>query len=311
MSRPNPPRPAAAGGKKPWSPGVLLAGAGLVVAAVAAVAYFGGPRPALSDGSDATAPDPDLKDLTAGVKYRDLKDGTGEPCGFGAAVRVRYTGWLPDGTVFDAGPGRGKAADVGLDGPKVIAGWQEGIPGMKKGGVRKLVVPPEMGYGEQKKEKVPPNSTLIYEIELLGFSGGEDPAGRRGPPALFDGTAPGADDPGLKDIGGGLLVRDLTVGTGPTCEPGATIMAEYTGWLPTGAIFDTSLTRGEPGTRGEPSRFPLRGVIDGWQKGIPGMKVGGIRKLVVPPGLGYGPARKGLIPRNSTLVFEIELLGVE
>ena len=80
-------------------------------------------------------------------------------------VKVHYTGWLTNGTVFDSSVARGEPITFGLDG--VVKGWQEGIPGMKVGGVRKLVIPPEKAYGSQSKEKIPANSTLVFEVELL------------------------------------------------------------------------------------------------------------------------------------------------
>lgn len=108
----------------------------------------------------------------------------------------------------------------------------------------------------------------------------------------------------------GLIIEDLVTGTGADCPAGATVTIHYRGTLTDGTEFDSSHKRGEPAT------FPLRSLIAGWQQGIPGMKVGGKRKLTIPPELGYGdrPVRDGhkvLIPARSTLVFEIELLGVK
>jgi FKBP-type peptidyl-prolyl isomerase-like protein len=118
---------------------------------------------------------------------------------------------------------------------------------------------------------------------------------------MSDGSNGGTDDPGLKDIGHGLKVRDLKEGTGPEVKPGATIRVKYTGWLTNGSVFDSGETE-----------FPLGRVIQGWQKGIPGMKVGGIRKLVIPAALGYGSGGSGdKIPPNATLIFEVEVLGVK
>ena len=126
------------------------------------------------------------------------------------------------------------------------------------------------------------------------------------PTKLADGTAPTDPDPDLKDLGsGGLKYRDLKVGDGDECPPGATPIMDYAGWLQSnGELFDTSF---------KPDRQPLNmsliELIQGWQQGVPGMKVGGIRKLVVPGDLAYGPSGKGRIPPNATLVFEMELLG--
>jgi FKBP-type peptidyl-prolyl cis-trans isomerase FkpA len=104
----------------------------------------------------------------------------------------------------------------------------------------------------------------------------------------------------------GLRYQDLAPGSGAVAEPGHEVSVHYTGWLTDGTEFDSSVRRREP------YAFQLgRGVvIAGWDEGVAGMKVGGRRKLVIPPGLGYGAAQNGPIPANSTLVFDVELLGV-
>ncbi len=248
-----------------------------------------------SDKSNGTENDPDLKEMTAGVKYRDLKTGIGEACPPGAEVEVHYVGWLTDGTVFDSSRERNKTATFKLT--EVVAGWGEGIPGMKPGGVRKLVIAPEKGYRNQEKGKIKPNSTLIFEVELVSIVPPKNPT-------MSDGSNGGTDDPGLKDMGEGLKYRDLKEGTGEPVAEGATITAHYTGWTVDGNVFDSSKTRGEPMTASLAG-----GLIKGWNKGIPGMKPGGIRKLVIPAALGYGAAGSGeKIPGGATLVFEIELI---
>ena len=98
---------------------------------------------------------------------RDIKEGKGPEVPQGARVKVFYTGWLQDGTVFDSAAMRGEPIAFSLG--SVVPGWQQGIPGMKVGGVRKLVVPPALGYGAQKQNKIPANSTLIFEVQLLGI----------------------------------------------------------------------------------------------------------------------------------------------
>jgi len=108
-------------------------------------------------------------------------------------------------------------------------------------------------------------------------------------------------------VAGTLQVEDMVVGTGDEAIKGKLVSVHYTGWLTDGKKFDSSKDRGQP------FQFPLgRGhVIPGWDQGVEGMKVGGKRKLTIPPELGYGAqGAGGVIPGNATLVFEVELLGV-
>jgi FKBP-type peptidyl-prolyl cis-trans isomerase len=104
-----------------------------------------------------------------------------------------------------------------------------------------------------------------------------------------------------------LIIEDIAVGEGTEAQAGQTVSVHYTGWLTDGNKFDSSKDRNEP------FDFPLgRGyVIQGWDRGVAGMKVGGRRKLTIPPELGYGArGAGGVIPPNATLIFEVELLAV-
>ena len=103
-----------------------------------------------------------------------------------------------------------------------------------------------------------------------------------------------------------LMIEDLTVGTGPTALAGDTVTVHYIGRLTNGQTFDNSYDRGQPYT------FVLGAnqVIPGFEQGVLGMKVGGKRRLTIPPSLAYGSQQNGVIPPNSTLIFEVDLIGV-
>ena len=106
----------------------------------------------------------------------------------------------------------------------------------------------------------------------------------------------------------GLIIEDLNVGEGAEAAAGKRVTVHYTGWLTNGQKFDSSKDRDDPFV------FPLGAghVIRGWDEGVQGMKVGGSRKLTIPPELGYGArGAGGVIPPNATLVFEVELLAVQ
>ena len=105
----------------------------------------------------------------SGLQYWDIKIGTGAKAISGETVRVKYTGWLANGKKFDSSGDDPFSFDLGAR--QVIKGWDEGIPGMHVGGKRQLRIPPELGYGERGTPDgtIPPNSTLIFDVELVGI----------------------------------------------------------------------------------------------------------------------------------------------
>ncbi len=103
----------------------------------------------------------------SGLQYRDDAVGEGREAKAGDTVSVHYTGTLQNGTKFDSSRDRGQAFQFPLGAGRVIRGWDEGVAGMRVGGRRTLVIPPELGYGGRAVGPIPPNSTLNFDVELL------------------------------------------------------------------------------------------------------------------------------------------------
>ena len=109
-----------------------------------------------------------LMETSSGLRYQDLVVGEGDEAISGQQVVVHYTGWLTDGSKFDSSVDHGSPFPFELGAGSVISGWDEGVAGMKVGGKRKLVIPPTLGYGSSGFPPViPPNATLVFDVELL------------------------------------------------------------------------------------------------------------------------------------------------
>jgi FKBP-type peptidyl-prolyl cis-trans isomerase len=104
----------------------------------------------------------------SGLRYQDLAGGEGDVASAGRTASVHYTGWLPNGEKFDSSRDRNQPFSFTLGAGQVIAGWDEGVAGMKEGGRRKLVIPASLGYGTAgAPPDIPPGATLVFEVELL------------------------------------------------------------------------------------------------------------------------------------------------
>ena len=227
---------------------------------------------------------------STGLKYSDEVIGTGQRPKTGEKVQVHYTGTLEDGTKFDSSHDRNRPFEFTLGTGRVIKGWDEGIATMHVGGKRKLIIPPELGYGERNAGSIPPNSTLIFDVELLDIM--EDWSA--------DFSLPGREE--LTESGLRMIIHKD--GNGNIPLPGQTVSVHYRGILENGRQFDSSVDRGQP------IRFPLgQGrVIKGWDEALSLMSKGEKRTLIIPPNIGYGSKGKGKIPPNATLIFEVELI---
>lgn len=227
----------------------------------------------------------------SGLKYEVITLGAGEKPDESDKVEVHYHGTLLDGTVFDSSVDRGETIKFGLN--QVIKGWTEGLQLMPTGSKFKFTIPPELAYGERKTGSIPPNSTLIFEVELFSIE-----------KAFVDTdfNLPGKEE--VTDSGLRMIIHKE--GDGDIARVGQTVYVHYTGLLETGKKFDSSHDRGKPFS----FKLGQGRVIKGWEEALVLMKPGEKRTLIIPPELGYGERAAGPIPPNSILIFEVELVKV-
>lgn len=218
------------------------------------------------------------------LKSYDVVIGKGDTCHTGDYVWVQYTGRTQDGTIFDSNEGNGKPLlFFGVGRGKVIKGWNQGIIGMKVGGERELGIPTSLAYGASPPgPQIEPNADLFFHIKLLYVLTPDRTM-------TFD-------------------YEDVKIGTGKEVKAGSIVSVKYTGKLLTGEVFDSTDKHD-----GKPISFTAgKGeVIAGWEKGLLGVREGGIRHLIIPPSLGYGGQIKNGIPENSVLDFMIEVVSVK
>lgn len=235
-----------------------------------------------------TAPDGPAPDE---LQVDDLTEGEGDEVADGTIALVDYVGaTFSDGSVFDSSHGRSPFS-VLVGAGQVIAGWDEGLRGMRPGGRRQLVIPPDMAYGPSGQGPIGPDETLIFLVDLRAVFT------RPSPPAVPGGVAQA------------LEVTDLVEGSGDrVVEAGDQVSVHYVGVHGAdGSTFDASWDRGQPIDvmvgRGQ--------VIAGWDEGLLGMRLGGRRRLVIPGELAYGAdGSPPEIGPNETLVFDVDLVGL-
>lgn len=225
----------------------------------------------------------------------DLVVGDGTEAKAGDLVTAHYVGVLhEDGSEFDASWNSGQPFEFQLGAGRVIAGWDQGIEGMKVGGRRMLLIPSDLAYGETGSGgAIGPDAALVFVVDLVDVFSLPDPS-----------DAPTVEIPA--ELTGELETEDLIEGDGAELEAGDTATLHYVLALESsGQVEDSSWER-------EPVTVPIGvgNVILGWDEGLLGMKEGGRRLVVVPPDLGFGSEGNGPIPPDDTLVFVVDLLKV-
>ncbi|WP_205730330.1 FKBP-type peptidyl-prolyl cis-trans isomerase [Cyclonatronum proteinivorum] len=231
-------------------------------------------------------------DFPEGLVVEDVVIGDGEVVQADDILSVHYTGFLEDGSVFDSSEGR-DPFNFQLGAGQVIPGWDNGLEGMRVGGKRNLTIPPDLAYGEAGAGGViPPNATISFEVELLEVF--------RMPEAVWE-----YDEADVVTTESGLQYVIIEEGSGSQVETNDRVFVHYDGFLTDGTLFDSSAMRGQPLS----IVVGVGMVIRGWDEGLQGMQVGEKRVLIIPAELGYGDQARGdLIPANSTLVFNVNLV---
>ncbi|GJM22951.1 MAG: hypothetical protein DHS20C15_28660 [Planctomycetota bacterium] len=232
-----------------------------------------------------------------------VREGSGGQPTRADTVTAHYTGWLLNGKPFDSSRARGEAMDFPLN--RVIPAWTEGVSEMKVGERRILIAPPNLAYGPRGASGViPPNSTLIFDVELLAFEKAKDYSDMNAGKALL--VEKGVAISSGQTTASGLFYVDEVVGDGQLPLRTDRVTTHYAGFLTDGTQFDSSIERGTPAT------FPVSGVIAGWTEALLSMPVGTTRWVVIPWNLAYGAAgRAPMIPPKAALVFEMRLLEIK
>jgi FKBP-type peptidyl-prolyl cis-trans isomerase len=243
-------------------------------------------KPEIAPPPDVAGPPADAEKTASGLTSKVLSPGAGtlKPRAEDS-VRVHYTGWTTDGKMFDSSVLRGKPITFPLS--HVIPGWTEGVGLMVVGEKRRLWIPEELAY---KGKPGRPQGMLVFDVELLDIL-----AAPQTPPDVA------APPKGAEKTKSGLASRVLQPGAGKEHPlPASVVTVHYSGWTTDGKMFDSSVMRGEP------TSFPLNGVIAGWTEGLQLMVTGEKRRFWIPEELAY----KGKPGRpQGMLVFDVELLS--
>jgi len=233
--------------------------------------------------ADVSAPPADAAKTPSGLATKVVAPGTGRDHPTAEdLVRVHYTGWKTDGTMFDSSVGSGKPVVFPVN--RVIAGFSEGLKLMVPGEKRRLWIPEALANKGVRE----PKGMLVFDVELVDMP--------NRPPS--DVSAPASD---AKKTASGLAYKVLAQGVGGRHpKPSSQVTVQYTGWTTNGKMFDSSIVKGQPAT------FPVDGVIPGWTEGLQLMVEGEKMRFWIPESLAY----KGQSAPYGMLVFDVELIKI-
>jgi peptidylprolyl isomerase len=230
------------------------------------------------------------------LRYYTIHEGKGELAISGDNAYVNYTGYLPDGTIFDSSHKKGEPVRITVGINQVIEGWDMGLQLMKKEGKIKLIIPPELAYGSEGNAPIiPPNTIITLDIELVDLV----------PPEPVEKW--NISGKKVIETPTGLKYVVFEQGVGELIENENIVEVHYSGYFTNGELFDSSVKRFEP------IRFPVGAgvVIDGWEEGLKLMRKAAKFQLMVPSYLGYGTeGSPPIIPADTDLIFDIEVIEV-
>lgn len=253
----------------------------------------------------------DVVNTESGLSYVDVKVGEGREVKDGDLVLMHfaiwrlgdstdiYADWQNDTTKNEFKVGSSFESDqqmryvVGSE--QFVKGSDEGFIGMKAGGKRTLVIPASLAYGDQGFGPIPPNSSIKILMEIFEV---KDPIIAQ----MWD-----VDSTLFKQTESGLQYAIIEEGTGPAVEKGKLASVHYSGFLMDGTKFDSSVERDEPLML----MVGMGQVIPGWDEGLQLLKQGAKARFIIPPQLAYGERDLGVIPPNSTLIFDVEVVEVK
>ena len=242
------------------------------------------------DTSNAT-----MKEPVEGLKIYTTKEGEGKQLANGYVAKVHYTGYFENGEIFDTSVEREKPIRVQLGKNQVIKGWEEALKTMRVGDKARIVIPPKLAYGDKGMGRIDPNTTLIFDVEILDAELPEKAV-------AYDVKG---KDTTYTESGLGIIKVKKTDNV--MASKGNIVTVHYTGYLPNGEVFDSSVEAGKP------ISFELgKGkVIKGWDEGLQHMRVGEKARLIIPYQLAYGEQGAGPIPPKTKLIFDVQLLEVK